>query len=132
MPVVAAISVQVEFLETGGRRRGERGQAARALARERHGRGPGGEDALGYRLEPDLERHVSPGGYSDKLQAQVGWRGDGPRLGQRGPRLTAKLAHVEDKRPSWCVCACAGHDSVLVRANGNRAHSLPAARGISN
>src|SRR2546429_214179 len=99
---------------------------------ERRDRGPGGEAALGYRLEPDLERDVSPGRYPDKLQAQAVRRGNGPRLGKRGPRLTAKLAHVEDKRAPGCVCTCAGHDSVLVRANGNRAHSLPAARGIPN
>src|SRR4029077_18778187 len=128
--VVAALRVQVKLLEADGHRRGHRGQAARALARERRDRGPGGEDALGYRLEPDLECDVSPGRYLDKLQAQVIRRGNGPRLGQRGPRLTAKLAHVKDKRPSGCMCACAGHDSVLAQANGNRAHSLPAVRGI--
>src|SRR2546423_8032855 len=132
MLVVAAFGVQVELLEADGHRRGQRGQAARALTCERRDRGPGDEDTLGYRLEPDLERDIGPGRYPDKLQAQVVRRGDDPRLGKRGPRLTAKLAHVKDKRPSACMCACAGHDSVLVRANGNRAHSLPAERGIPN
>src|SRR5205085_6053158 len=91
----AAVGVQEELLEADGHRRGQRGQAARALTRERRDRGPGDEDALGYRLEPDLERDIGPGRYPDKLQAQVIRRGDGPRLGKRGPRLTAKLAHVE-------------------------------------
>src|ERR1700745_2337950 len=79
--IVAALRVQEKLLEADGHRRGQRGQAARALTCERRDRGPGDEDALGYRLEPNLRRHIAPGRYPDKLQAQVVRRGDGPRLG---------------------------------------------------
>src|ERR1700677_3212342 len=108
-----AVGVQVKLLEAGGDGRVERRQAPRALARDRRGRGPGREDAFRDRLELDLERHVRACGYANKLEAQVLGGRHGPRLSQRGPRLTAKQAHVEDKRAAGCICACIGHDSVL-------------------
>src|SRR6201995_3837301 len=129
--VVAAVSVQVKLLEADGYRRGHRGQAARALARERRERGCGGEYALGNRFEPDLKGHVGPYGHADKLEAQILGCGNGSRLGQRVSRLATELAHVKDKRPSGCSVACTGHDSGLrVERMEGRAHSLPAVRGI--
>src|SRR5271166_2416545 len=130
--VVASVGIQVKFLKADGHRRGHRGQAPRALARERRGRGPGGENAFGNRLVPDLEGDVGAFRDADELQAQVVRSGDGPLLGQADPAPRPSRRVSKTSAPRGACVRVLGMTAYSCRANGNRAHSLPAVRGIPN
>jgi hypothetical protein len=78
VPVV----VQVQLLERDLDVPGQRAKAPGALARDRDGRGAGGQDTLGHRLEPDVEIYVDADRDADELEAHVFGSRHGPVQGQ--------------------------------------------------
>ena len=96
----AVLLITEQFLTPDLERLGHRLQASRALAGHRCGRGDGDENALGDRLQADLE--VQWGALRNAGHAGVEIRGcgHGPGFGACRTRAAVKRPGIKDQRPA--------------------------------